>query len=163
VLPLFDERFVVLTSKDHQLAGQSVVMGMDLHQQSYVNRASCEFRDHIREQFLERGIMTRRVFRSESDDWVKAMIKAGLGFGLFPEYSTSDRDLIARPLVDPDFVRRISLLTVRGRPHCPSVGAFVAATKAFKWPGLADERQRAGWSDRARAWLNLAPSAVRVP
>lgn len=158
ILPLFDERFVVLVSKDHQLAGQSIVMGTDLHQQAYVNRASCEFRDYIGEQFQERGIMTRRVFRSESDDWVKAMIKAGLGFGLFPEFSVSDRDLVARPLVDPDFVRRISLLTVRGRPHCPSVGAFVSAAKAFKWPHIAGSSPRPAWPERARAWLHLGPA-----
>ena len=161
VLPLFEERFVVLLPKDHQLAGKSVVMGSDLHQQAYLSRANCEFRDHIGDQFVGRGIMVRRVFSSESDDWVKAMIKAGLGFGLFPEYGTADRDLVVRPLVDPDFIRRISLLTVRGRPHSPSVGAFVSATKGFKWPGKGGLDQRPGWSDRAKAWLHLGPSPDR--
>lgn len=39
-----------------------------------------------------------------------------------------------RRLIDPEFVRTIMLITVRGRPHSPAVGAFVQAARTFKWP-----------------------------
>lgn len=135
LMPLFEERFVVLLPGDHPLAGKAVVTGADLHGQLYVNRFQCEYLDFIGDEFDRRNIVVRRVFSSERDDWVKAMIRAGLGFGLFPEFSANDPDMIVRPLVEPEFVRRSSLITVRGRPHSPSVGAFVAAAKAYSWPG----------------------------
>ena len=76
----------------------------------------------------------RKVFSSERDDWVQGMIKAGLGIGFFPELSVTDPGLVTRRLIDPEFIRTIMLLSVRGRPHSPAVGAFVQAARAFKWP-----------------------------
>jgi hypothetical protein len=37
--------------------------------------------------------------------------------------------------VSPEFSRTVSLVTVRGRPFSPAVGAFVKAAKSFNWPG----------------------------
>jgi DNA-binding transcriptional LysR family regulator len=56
-----------------------------------------------------------------------------MGIGYFPEYSATDPDLIIRPLTDPEFSRQILLVTVRGRPHSPAVGAFVRQARAEKW------------------------------
>jgi len=76
------------------------------------------------------------VFASERDDWVLGMIKSGLGFGLFTESSVTDPELMLRPLIEPEFVRKIQLVTVRGRPHSPAVGAFVRQARTFGWPPL---------------------------
>ena len=38
-----------------------------------------------------------------------------------------------RQLIDPAFERTIMLVTVRGRPHSPAVGAFVRQARAFSW------------------------------
>jgi DNA-binding transcriptional LysR family regulator len=133
-LPMFDERFVILVPPDHRFAKLKVVRSTDLNGEAYVNRANCEFFDFARAEFATRGVTTRRVFSSERDDWVQGMIKAGLGFGFFPEFSVTDPDLVTRPLIEPDFVRTISLVTVRGRPHSPAVGAFVSEAGRFPWP-----------------------------
>jgi DNA-binding transcriptional LysR family regulator len=133
-LPMFDERFVIVVARGHPFARLRLVKAIDLNEQAYVNRANCEYLDVARAEFASRGVMTRRVFSSERDDWVQGMIKAGLGFGLFPEFSVTDPSLVARPLIEPEFVRTISLVTVRGRPHSPAVGAFVAEASRFPWP-----------------------------
>src|SRR3546814_17529585 len=62
------------------------------------------------------------------------MVKAGLGYGFFPEFSVTDPDLVVRPLVNPSFNRTIYLTTVRGRPHSPAVGAFVQEARRYPWP-----------------------------
>ncbi len=62
------------------------------------------------------------------------MIKAGLGFGFFPEYCVTDPSLIVRPLIEPSYARTIYLATVRGRPHSPAIGAFVKAARNHTWP-----------------------------
>jgi len=138
-LPMFDERFLIVVARGHPFTKLRAVKASDLNDQAYVNRANCEYLDAARAEFAMRGVATRRVFSSERDDWVQGMIKAGLGFGLFPEFSVTDPSLVTRPLVEPEFVRTISLVTVRGRPHSPAVGAFVAEARRFAWP-----KRRAG-------------------
>ncbi len=133
-LPLFEERFVVALAPTHPLALKNIVRCADLHEQAYVNRADCEYFDHISDAFGRIGVKTRKVFSSERDDWVQGMIKAGLGFGLFPEFCLTDPALVMRRLVEPEFVRTIMLVSVRGRPHSPAVGAFVRQARAFAWP-----------------------------
>jgi DNA-binding transcriptional LysR family regulator len=138
-VPLFKERFVVCVSPNHRFAKQNLVRVRELHDEAYVNRANCEVFDLARREFRGRGAFVRQVFTSERDDWVQGMIKAGLGFGFFPELSVTDPSLVFRRLVDPEFVRTIMLVTVRGRPHSPAVGAFIRQAKAFKWPNLEFE------------------------
>jgi DNA-binding transcriptional LysR family regulator len=65
------------------------------------------------------------------------MIKAGLGIGFFPEFSVTHPGVVVRRLIDPEFTRTIMLVTVRGRPHAPAVGAFVQAARSFSWPAHA--------------------------
>ena len=135
-LDLFEERFMVVVARTHHLAQKNIVRSADLHDQAYVNRVNCEYFDHIRAEFRKIGVVTRKVFASERDDWVLGMIKSGLGFGLFTESSVTDPELMLRPLIEPEFVRKIQLVTVRGRPHSPAVGAFVRQARTFAWPRL---------------------------
>lgn len=142
-LPLFAERFVIALPPDHPLTAHNVVRCSDTHEEPYVSRANCEIFDYARRQLREMGVHWKKVFSSERDDWVQGMIKAGLGIGFFPELSVTDPGLVTRRLVDPEFVRTISLVTVRGRPHSPAVGAFVQQARSFKWPsGTLDPMPR---------------------
>jgi len=133
-LPLFKERFVVAVPPGHRLAAKNVVSSADLHDEAYVNRSNCELYDYAKREFRSRGVILRKVFSSERDDWVQGMIRAGMGFGFFPELCVTDPGLVTRRLVDPEFVRTIMLVTVRGRPHSPAVGAFVRQARTFPWP-----------------------------
>ncbi len=134
VLPLFTEDFVLAIAPIHRLANADVVSCKELDGEKYINRANCEYYDMVHEQFIAQGVRTRRVFTSECDEWVVGMIKAGLGVGYFPEFSLVDPGVIAKPLIDPSFSRTVSLVTVRGRPHSPAVGAFVKLARQEKWP-----------------------------
>lgn len=137
-VPLFRERFVVAVPREHRFALQNMVRAEELHEENYVSRASCEYFDHARQAFQGRGVFMRKVFSSERDDWVQGMIKAGLGLGFIPEFSVTDPDLVIRELIEPAFERTIMLVTVRGRPHSPAVGAFVRQARAFSWPQPRD-------------------------
>jgi DNA-binding transcriptional LysR family regulator len=134
IMPLFKERFVVVLPPGHRLAKQNALRVKDLHGEPYLNRVNCEVFAPARKVFQDQGVDTPMVFRSERDDWVLGMIRAGMGWGFFPEFCTIPADLPVRPLVDPTFDRTISLVTVRGRPHSPAVGAFVRAVSAHTWP-----------------------------
>lgn len=61
------------------------------------------------------------------------MVVAGLGFTYIPEYAVTVPGIITRPLIDPEVYRTVSLVTVRGRPHSPAVGAFLREAKRYRW------------------------------
>lgn len=133
-LPLFAENFVLAISPMHRLANADSVPCNELQGERYINRANCEYYDHVHEEFVARGVRTRKVFSSECDEWVIGMIKAGLGFGYFPEFAVNDPGVVVKPLIEPTFSRTIHLVTVRGRPHSPAVGALVKQARSEKWP-----------------------------
>jgi DNA-binding transcriptional LysR family regulator len=133
-VPIFNERFVIVLPPGHPWAEKNAICAAELNGQPYVGRSNCEVFQMVTDDFARRGITTRKVFSSPRDDWVQNMIKAGLGFGFFPEYCVTDRDLIVRPLIEPGYSRTIYLATVRGRPHSPAIGAFVKEARRHQWP-----------------------------
>jgi len=133
-LPLFTERYMAVFPMEHELAKKNMISVRDLQGLPYVCRVNCEMGDVADRAFEAQGIDNPIVFRSERDDWVLGMIGAGLGWGFFPEFCSFPMNVAVRPLVEPMFERQISLVTVRGRPHSPGVGAFVRGARAHVWP-----------------------------
>ena len=131
-LPIFEERFVVLLPPNHRLSSKDPVEAADLHGEPYVGRSQCEVFRHVAKDLRSRGIEPIKVFSSPRDSWVQGMVKAGLGFGFFPEFAVTDPDVVVRRLVNPEYKRTIHLATVRGRPHSPAVGAFVREARAYR-------------------------------
>lgn len=136
-VPIFQEQFVIVLPPNHRLCAKSAITVADLNGEPYVGRSNCEVFQVVTEDFLRRGVTTRKVFSSTRDDWVQGMIKAGLGFGFFPQYCVIDQDLVVRPLIEPGYSRTIYLATVRGRPHSPAVGAFVKEARHHDWSAFA--------------------------
>jgi DNA-binding transcriptional LysR family regulator len=134
---LYDERFVIGVGPGHPFEKQNAVRCTDLRDQAYVNRLQCEYFGAAGKIFREQNGRPRIVFRSDRDDWVQSMAMAGLGFTFIPEYAVTMPGLRVRPLIDPEIARCIQVVTVRGRPHLPAVGAFVREILAFNWASAA--------------------------
>jgi LysR family transcriptional regulator, hydrogen peroxide-inducible genes activator len=132
-LPLFREQYMIVVHHGHPLASRNAIRVKDLDGERYLNRVNCELNGCP--VFSRGGVTCEMVYRSERDDWILAMVAAGLGFGLMPEYSVNHNGVVARPLVEPEFWREVSLVTVRGRPHSPAVGAFVREAMRTQWLG----------------------------
>ncbi len=132
-LKLFTEKFVIAVHPGHPFERQRQVRLVDMANQRYLARANCEYADYMRSLYAERGIELIRPYRSERDDWIQMMVKAGIGITFIPEYAVTVDGLVIRPLVDPEVDRTINLVTVRGRPHSPAVGAFVREATSFDW------------------------------
>jgi DNA-binding transcriptional LysR family regulator len=127
----------------HPFAKQDVVHFHELHNQRYLARSKCE----VMQQFLaladELGVKPLQPYMSDRDDWIEAMVLAGWGFSFFPQCAVTIPGLVRRPLVEPEFTRTINLVTVRGRPHSPAVGAFVREVMRRKWDASEKPRQAA--------------------
>jgi DNA-binding transcriptional LysR family regulator len=145
-LPLFREQFFIVLGQRHRLAANNAVRVADLNGERYLNRINCEQVNLARDVFARQGTKVERVYRSDRDDWIVAMVAAGLGFGFMPQCSISERpDIVVRPLVEPEFWREVSLVTVRGRPHSPAIGALVREAMRTQWlgaPALAAQNSR---------------------
>jgi DNA-binding transcriptional LysR family regulator len=63
------------------------------------------------------------------------MIAAGLGFGFMTQSCAKHPLVVCRPMIDPEFWREVNLVTVRGRPHSPAVGALVKEAMRARWLG----------------------------
>ena len=137
-LPLFREQFFIVLGRRHRLANRHEVRVGDLNGERYLNRINCEQANVARDVFAQHGTKVERVYRSDRDDWILAMVAAGLGFAFMPQYSIMERpDIVVRPLVEPEFWREVSLVTVRGRPHSPAIGALVREAMRTQWLGAA--------------------------
>ncbi len=135
IQPLYAERYVVVFPPEHRLSQLNAVTLKDLAGEPYVDRLACEMREMVMQTCSEADVALYARFRSEREDWVQAMVLAGIGFAFMPEYSVTLPDLLQRPLTEPMVEREICAVTVLGRPHSPAVDAFFRATRRFAWPG----------------------------
>jgi DNA-binding transcriptional LysR family regulator len=134
-MPLFSEQFFIAISPNHPLAHKNAIRSADLNGQRYLNRVNCEYIGVAAPIWEQHGAKCEMVYRSERDDWILAMIAAGLGFGFMPEHSITHTGIVARPLIEPEFWREVNLVTVRGRPYSPAVGALVREAMHAPWMG----------------------------
>lgn len=134
-LPLFREQMMIAVGRGHRLAKADAVKVIDLRGENYLERINCEFGVLGDAVFRELGVDGETVYRSERDDWVLAMAAAGLGYAFAPEHLIRHPDVRAIPIVEPEFWREVSLVTVRGRRHSPAVDAFVRIAMKTKWLG----------------------------
>lgn len=132
---LYPERYVVVFPPDHRIGRLDTVTLRDLSGEPYVDRLACEMREMVMEVCAERNITLYARFRSEREDWVQAMVLAGIGFAFMPEYSVTLPGLMQRPLAEPAVERQVCAVTAPGRRHTPAVDAFLRATRNFSWPG----------------------------
>ncbi len=132
---LYSERYVVVFPPDHRLGRLNAVSLADLSGEDYVDRLACEMREMVMGVCQEREVELYARFRSEREDWVQAMVLAGIGFAFMPEYSVTLPGLLQRPLIEPSVERDVAAVTIPGRRYTPAVGAFMRATQTFAWPG----------------------------
>ena len=132
---LYAERYVVVFPPEHRLCQLNAVALRDLSGEPYVDRLACEMREMVMAVCADMEVTLYARFRSEREDWVQAMVLAGIGFAFMPEYSVTLPGLMQRPLTQPSVERQICTVTVPGRRHSPAVDAFLRATRSFAWPG----------------------------
>jgi DNA-binding transcriptional LysR family regulator len=125
----------VVFPPDHRLGSLNAVSLSDLSGEDYVDRLSCEMREMVMTVCQTEGVELYARFRSEREDWVQAMVLAGIGFAFMPEYSVSLPGLMQRPLIEPEVERQIAAMTVPGRKFSPGLESFMRAANGFPWPG----------------------------
>jgi DNA-binding transcriptional LysR family regulator len=131
--PLYVERFMVAFPPAHPFEKAAGIRPKDMDGVPYLRRLNCEYRAYIADTLSRHGAKIDVQYQSEREDWIQAMVLAGLGVSTFPEFSPVLRGLSFRPYVEPEIKRQVSLVTVAGRRHSPALASFVKAVKAYDW------------------------------
>ena len=124
VHPLYDEAYVVAFPKGHRFAEMDRVRVSDLSGEPYLERLNCEYVAHYNSVRGPFDIDVDVRYKSEHEDWIQAMILAGMGCACMPEYMMLFPELMRKVLVDPAITRTIAVATVRGRRHSPAIELF---------------------------------------
>lgn len=130
---LYQERFVVAFPASHPFRSKNAVELADMDGQNYLDRINCEYGDHISGMCDRRGVRLNIEYRSEREDWIQMLIAAGIGVCFMPEFSATTPGVFTRPVINPEIVRSVSLVTVAGRRFSPAVAAFTQAARSYRW------------------------------
>src|SRR5713226_9932987 len=147
VVPLFREQIVAAINPRHRLANASTIRVADLDGECYIHRMNCEFAGYADPVFAAQNVKCKAIYWSDRDDWTLAMVATGLGWAFMPANSVKHPGVVGLPIVAPKFSRQVNMITVRGRPHSPAVGALLREALRVKWfgqPALALRREARG-------------------
>jgi DNA-binding transcriptional LysR family regulator len=135
MLPLFDEQMAIAVHQGHRMSNQLVYPVDEMNGENYIHRMNCEFAGYADHILKDKNVTCTPTYWSERDDWTLAMVAAGLGFAFMPINAVKHAGVVSLPIVDPEFWRKVNLVTVRGRRHSPGVGALVREAMRKKWFG----------------------------
>jgi LysR family transcriptional regulator, hydrogen peroxide-inducible genes activator len=133
VAPIFRERFGLAFPVGHRFEQRNTLHVTDVRGENYLSRINCEYRDYLGELCSRHGVTIRRAYRSEREDWIMAMVAAGMGICFLPEFSAIHPGVRHRLVAEPEVVREVSLASVAGRTFSPAVSAFVKAVREYDW------------------------------
>ena len=136
-IPLYSERYTVAFAKGHRFERLNAVPVEALDGADYLKRIHCEFSDHFEELGGEPKFTVKVRYSSEREDWVQALVLAGLGCSIMPEFLPALPGIATRPVAEPEVSRTISLVTVAGRRHSPALDVMIRLARRYAWPGKA--------------------------
>jgi DNA-binding transcriptional LysR family regulator len=131
--PLYTERYTVAFSPGHRFEAMDVVPLCELDKENYLSRLNCEYPAHFDSLGIPDPADVRVCYETEREDWVQAMILAGLGCAIMPEFLPILPGIATRPLVEPELHRDIRLATVAGRRFSPALHSFVSMARRHDW------------------------------
>ncbi len=134
-MPLYDERYVIAFPEGHAFANRNAVALDALAGIDYLKRVHCEFTEHFEAMGQARPLGVNVRYSSEREDWVQAMVVAGMGCTIMPEFLPAITGIGTRPLAEPEVARTVSLVTMAGRRHGAALAAMVRLAKRYPWPG----------------------------
>lgn len=144
-LSLYREPYVVICPAGHRLSRLDEVRLADVDGEAYVDRLSCEMREAVMALCTQREVRLYAAFRSVREEWVEAMVLAGLGFAFMPLHSVRSPQLQVRLLADPRVDREVTLVDVRGRLRSEAGRLFADEIQGYSWPADTDRHKaRAG-------------------
>lgn len=108
-LLLYRERYVVAFNNQHRFMKLQSVDLNALQSEPYLDRLNCELREQLKSICRNSHIELYAAYRSNNEEWILNMVRAGIGVALMPEFSVpKDTEPVNyRYLTEPEIVRDI--------------------------------------------------------
>lgn len=106
---LYQERYVVVFSTTHRFNHLQKIDLKALQSEPYLDRLNCELREDLKCICHNQEIDLYAAYRSNSEEWILHMVKAGIGVALMPEYTLPKQaaDISYRYLSEPEIKRQV--------------------------------------------------------
>ena len=111
-MPLFEEGYQLALPVTHRLAGEAVIRGEDLANDSMIVRSRCEVLSETSRHFTDRNVRPPLVYRTAQDERALSMVGAGVGITVMPE-SYQSPDVVRIPMRDFNPRRTVALFLPR--------------------------------------------------
>lgn len=95
-------------SPSHPFARLKSISVADIDGQSYIERLNCEFWRANPKMFESMGVKPQTIYSANNEEWVIALIRAGMGISIMPIWADLD-DIIYVPISDLHLKRTIGL------------------------------------------------------
>ncbi len=106
---LFQQRLLLGVPSNHPFAQKQAVMLTELEQEPFIERIKCEILSKMTPSIFEMmGVTPRIVYRADHEEWVIALIQAGLGMSIMPEWEAVP-GITYVPLVKMQPIRNVGL------------------------------------------------------
>lgn len=125
---LYPERYVVAFSPVHRFNQLEKIDLKAIQNEAYLDRLNCELREKLQQVCQDQDIHLYAAYRSNSEEWIVHMVRAGLGVALMPEYTLplNAQDISHRYLSDPAITRQIYAIHVQQLTVKPELQALLA-------------------------------------
>ncbi len=130
---VYAERFGLAFSTGHPFELRNTLRLTDVKGETYLERINCEYGNHIDQLCKNHGFEIQSAYRSEREDWILAMVAAGMGVCFIAEYSAIHPGVCHRLVVDPEIVREVSLVAMADCSPSHTVTAFAQAMREYDW------------------------------
>lgn len=116
---LYEERYAVVFHRDHPFNAAEGLNLKTIESEPYLDRLNCELREQVKALCSDRDIHLYAAYRSNNEDWILNMVRAGIGIALMPEYTIPGdaEDIAYRYLDDPRISRRIYAVCFKKKPQ----------------------------------------------
>jgi LysR family hydrogen peroxide-inducible transcriptional activator len=124
---LYEERYVVAFNPSHRFSQLKKIDLKAVQSEPYLDRLNCELREDLKYICQNQEIGLYAAYRSNSEEWILQMVKAGIGVALMPEYTLPKQptDISYRYLYDPEIIRQVYAIHTHQTAAKPELQALI--------------------------------------
>ena len=125
---LYTEKYRVVFNNSHRFNHLSHIELKDIQSEPYLDRLNCELREGLRAICQNQEVNLYAAYRSNSEEWIVNLVRAGLGVALMPEYSLPAHadDVRHRCLSNPEISRKVYAIHFTQSSKKPEVKNLLA-------------------------------------
>lgn len=135
---LFEERYMLVVSRKHAMARQTIISLQDLREAIFLERVGCDIASRFKESCFAGHSGPKVVHRSAQESQLQQMASAGFGAMLAPEHAPRLPSLASIPIEGDPVRREVQLLAVAGRQYSPALDAFIKVARVRDWTSALD-------------------------